>query len=102
MPTPDTDLVAEARELPPPDIKAAIRKLQDAAWNCGTDEYRSGVSDAACTRRYDAMAQARADCVTAADALIVEIAALADEVERLREIEENWNDAVKAGLIIEE
>lgn len=79
------DVVQEARELLPPDIKAAIRKLQDAAWNCGTDEYRDGVSDAACTRRYDAMVQARADCVAAADALTAKVATLTKELADIRE-----------------
>lgn len=76
MTNPTAPLLSESK----PDIKAALRKLQDAAWNCGTDEYRDGVSDAACTRRYDAMIAARAECVSAADALLAENAALREQL----------------------
>lgn len=42
-----------------PTIKQLIRNLEQAAWASGTDEYREGVSDAACIRRGNEQAAAR-------------------------------------------
>lgn len=76
----DDDAIAEA------NCKAAIRKLQDAAWNCGTDEFKESISDTACNRRYDAMVAARAECVTTVDALCNTVRALKAENERLNRL----------------
>lgn len=63
------------------DITKAIRLLEDAAWKCGTDEYREGASNIAVNRHYQSMVQARANCVNAAAALLDRVRSLEEALK---------------------
>jgi len=58
------------------EVKQLIQQLQNAAWSCGTDEYKESVSDAAVRRRHDAMQQATTRVLDSHAALVAENAAL--------------------------
>ena len=61
------------------DFKKLIRELENAAWSCGTDEYKDGVSYATTKRHGDALDNARRNINNAAEELFTKLGRQAEK-----------------------